>query len=67
MNAFNLLIDGRLVPGAASMPVINPATEEVLANAPRADLARLNADAPPAGPEDALRYKVVRVPQDLEE
>jgi hypothetical protein len=39
---FNLLIGGRLVPGAATIPVINPATEHVLADAPRASLTQLN-------------------------
>ncbi|HVJ42393.1 MAG TPA: aldehyde dehydrogenase family protein [Dongiaceae bacterium] len=43
MNQFHLLIDGQLVPGAATLPVINPATEEVLAKAPRADRAQLDA------------------------
>src|ERR1700691_935310 len=41
-NGFNLLIGGRLVPGAATFEVINPATEEVLALCPRADLGQLN-------------------------
>ena len=30
-ETFNLLIDGRPVPGDTTMPVINPATEELLA------------------------------------
>jgi acyl-CoA reductase-like NAD-dependent aldehyde dehydrogenase len=42
MRDFNLLIGGQLVPGAATIPVINPATEDVLADAPRASLAQLN-------------------------
>ena len=42
MRDFNLLIGGQLVPGAATMPVINPATEDVLADAPRASPAQLN-------------------------
>ena len=42
MRDFNLLIGGQLVPGAATIPVINPATENVLADAPRASLAQLN-------------------------
>ncbi|WP_424631786.1 aldehyde dehydrogenase family protein [Bradyrhizobium sp. SYSU BS000235] len=42
MREFNLLINGQLVSGAARLNVINPATEEVLAQAPRADLAQLN-------------------------
>ncbi len=40
---FRLLIDGRLVAGASTFDVINPATEEVLAKCPRADVAQLNA------------------------
>jgi acyl-CoA reductase-like NAD-dependent aldehyde dehydrogenase len=40
---FSLLIDGQLVPGAATFDVINPATEAVLAQAPRADQAQLDA------------------------
>jgi acyl-CoA reductase-like NAD-dependent aldehyde dehydrogenase len=43
MDHFHLLIDGQLVPGAATLPVVNPATEGLLAEAPRADLAQLNA------------------------
>ena len=39
---YSLLINGRLVPGASTFDVINPATEEVLAACPRADLAQLN-------------------------
>ena len=42
MRDFNLLIGGQLVPGAATIPGINPATENVLADAPRASLAQLN-------------------------
>jgi len=39
---FKLLINGRLVPGAARMDVINPATGKPLTQCPRADLAQLN-------------------------
>jgi acyl-CoA reductase-like NAD-dependent aldehyde dehydrogenase len=39
---FSLLIDGRQVDGVATFDVINPATEEVVAACPRADLAQLN-------------------------
>nr|PZN68626.1 MAG: aldehyde dehydrogenase [Pseudomonadota bacterium] len=39
---FRLLIGGKLVPGASSFDVINPATEEVYARCPRADLDQLN-------------------------
>lgn len=42
MSAFNLLIDGAMVPGDMTMPVINPATEEVLAECPRASKAQLD-------------------------
>src|SRR3954451_9763893 len=41
MNEFKLLIDGKLVAGAATLDVINPANEELLAVAPRADIAQL--------------------------
>ena len=39
---FSLLINGQLVPGAATLNVINPATEETVAVCPRADLNQLN-------------------------
>jgi acyl-CoA reductase-like NAD-dependent aldehyde dehydrogenase len=42
MSDFNLLINGALVPGDLSMPILNPATEEVLADCPRASNAQLN-------------------------
>ncbi len=42
MSNFNLLIDGKMVPGDLQMSVINPATEEVLAECPRASEAQLN-------------------------
>ena len=42
MREFKLLINGKLLSGAARLNVINPATEEVLAEAPRADRAQLN-------------------------
>ena len=42
MRDFKLLINGKLVSGAARLDVINPATEEVLAEAPRADRAQLD-------------------------
>ena len=41
-DQFRLLIGGKLVPGAASFDVINPATEQVVAQCPRADLNQLN-------------------------
>jgi acyl-CoA reductase-like NAD-dependent aldehyde dehydrogenase len=42
MSEYKLLIGGKLVAGASTMDVINPATEEVLAKCPRADVAQLN-------------------------
>ncbi len=42
MSDYQLLIDGKLVPGDQTMPVINPATEEVLAQCPRASKAQLD-------------------------
>jgi acyl-CoA reductase-like NAD-dependent aldehyde dehydrogenase len=42
MTAYKLLIGGELVSGAMTSTVINPATEDVLAAAPRADLAQLH-------------------------
>ena len=42
MSDYKLLIGGKLVAGDQTMDVINPATEEVLAKAPRASLAQLN-------------------------
>jgi acyl-CoA reductase-like NAD-dependent aldehyde dehydrogenase len=39
---YKLLINGRLVDGHASMPVLNPATEEVLAECPTASEDQLN-------------------------
>jgi acyl-CoA reductase-like NAD-dependent aldehyde dehydrogenase len=40
-NDFRLLIGGKLVEGAGTLDVINPATERVLTTAPRADRAQL--------------------------
>ena len=42
MSDYNLLIDGKMVPGDLTMPVLNPATEEVLAQCPRASKAQLD-------------------------
>ena len=39
---YKLLINGALVDGASSMPVLNPATEEVLAECPTASEAQLD-------------------------
>src|SRR5262245_23469248 len=41
MNDFRLLINGKLVEGAGSLDVINPATGRVLTTAPRADRGQL--------------------------
>src|SRR6478752_2281788 len=41
MSDYKLLIDGKLVSGAMTLNVINPATEEVVAVASRADRAQL--------------------------
>src|ERR1700688_4919366 len=43
MSDFNLLIDGKMVPGDITMPVLNPATEEVLVQCPRASKSQLDA------------------------
>src|ERR1700748_1526008 len=56
MNDYNLLIGGKMVPRAQNMPVLHPATEEVLAQCPRASKEQLDAAvaaakaAYPAGP-----------------
>jgi acyl-CoA reductase-like NAD-dependent aldehyde dehydrogenase len=42
MSDFRLLINGRLVQGAGTLDVINPATGRILTAAPRADRAQLN-------------------------
>ena len=42
MNDFRLLINGKLVEGAGSLDVINPATGRTLTAAPRADRAQLD-------------------------
>jgi acyl-CoA reductase-like NAD-dependent aldehyde dehydrogenase len=42
MSDYNLLIDGKMVPGDQTMPVLNPATEEVLAQCPRASKSQLD-------------------------
>src|SRR5258708_10772903 len=42
MSDYNLLIDGQMVPGDLTMPVLNPATEDVLAQCPRASKDQLD-------------------------
>lgn len=43
MRDYKLLIDGQLVSGSASFPVLNPATETVVAECPKADPELLDA------------------------
>ena len=40
--SFKLLIDGKQVAGANTVPVINPADESIVANSPVADQRQLN-------------------------
>ena len=42
MSEFKLLIGGKLVDGAKSSPVLNPATEESVADCPRGSEGQLN-------------------------
>lgn len=42
MSDFNLLIDGKMQPGDLAMPILNPATEEVITQCPRASKAQLD-------------------------
>jgi len=42
MPAFELLINGKMVPGAASLDVINPATEELAGTCSRASESQLD-------------------------
>lgn len=42
LASFRLLVNGRLVPGASTMDVINPATGKSFVACPRADVAQLN-------------------------
>ena len=42
MRRFKPLMNGKLVSGTATRAVINPATEDVLADAPLADRAQLD-------------------------
>ena len=43
MGAYKLLINGEIVDGELSMDVVNPATEEKLADCPRASENQLNS------------------------
>jgi hypothetical protein len=42
ISDYNLLIDGKMIPGDLTMPALNPATEEVLAQCPRASRDQLD-------------------------
>ena len=42
MKGYNLLINGEMVAGTSTMPVLNPATEEVLTDCPRSSEEQLN-------------------------
>lgn len=42
MPAYNLIIDGKKVATAETFPVLNPATEQVVAQAPKATAEHLN-------------------------
>src|SRR6201992_164537 len=73
MSDFNLLIDGKMVPGDLTMPVLNPATEEVLVQCPRASQAQLNAAAAKAAfpawsatPIEQRRKLVTEMPEVIE-
>lgn len=73
MSEYRFLIGGELVAGDQTMDVINPATEEVVAKAPRASVAQVNAavaaakaafpawSAKPVAERRALLHKVADV------
>lgn len=70
MGAYKLLIGGELADGAMASPVVNPATGEVFAEAPRASAAQLDAavaaakaafPAWAATPVEARRALLVRI------
>ena len=42
MKGYNLLINGEMVAGTSTMPVLNPATEEILTDCPRSSKEQLN-------------------------
>jgi acyl-CoA reductase-like NAD-dependent aldehyde dehydrogenase len=42
MSSYHMLINGKLVAGDATMPVLNPATEETIAECPRASKRQLD-------------------------
>jgi acyl-CoA reductase-like NAD-dependent aldehyde dehydrogenase len=72
---FKLLINGRLVAGAASLEVINPATGKVLVSCARADKAQLDAAVAAAKsafanwsatPIDSRRQMLIKIADALE-
>ena len=75
MKPFHLIINGRSVPGALTMDVINPATGDVLTQCPRADAKQLDMAvqaakaAFPAWSKlsvDARRAKIMAIADGLE-
>src|SRR6185312_9856331 len=72
MSDYNLLIDGKMVPGDMTMPVLNPATEEVLAQCPRASKSQLDAAvaaakaAYPATPMEDRRKVIIKMADVIE-
>lgn len=75
MSEFNLIIDGRAVPGAQTMNVLNPASGEILTSCARADARQLDAAvqaAKAAFPAwsrlstDARRAKIMAIADALE-
>ena len=76
IDEYRMLIDGALVPGVASFGVVNPATGEVFAQCPKADLALLNqavAAAKRAFPvwaalsQDARAERILKLAEALEQ
>ena len=57
MRDFKLLVNGKLVEGAGTLDVINPASQRLLASAPRADRAQLDGAVAGAKAAFATRRK----------
>ena len=57
MEEFRMLIDGQLVSSKQQLPVINPASAEVLAQCPRADIDMV--DRAPSRPPGGRSPRVV--------
>ncbi|MGB3865002.1 MAG: aldehyde dehydrogenase family protein [Xanthobacteraceae bacterium] len=75
MSDYRLLIDGKMVDGDLKMPVVNPATEDVLAQCPRASKAQLDKavaaakaafPAWAATPLDERRKLIVKIAEAIE-